>query len=75
MAAHRFEGNNPLSGGWIATQARLIIRFHPKGGGRRGRTLPLTISMPNGCNLKEQTEAEQVIGEKYLRRWGMLRDL
>ena len=35
----------------------------------------LTITMPHGCNLKEQTEAEQLIGEKYLRRWGILRDI
>ena len=41
---------------------------------RRGRTLPLTITMPHGCNLKDQTEREQLIGEKYLREWGILRD-
>jgi hypothetical protein len=32
----------------------------------------LTITMPHGCNLKDQTEEEQLIGEKYLRRWGIL---
>ena len=29
--------------------------------------------MPHGWNLKDQTEEEQLIGEKYLRRWGILR--
>ena len=75
MAAERFGSGNPLAGGWVATQTKLTIRFHPKGGARRGRTLPLTITMPHGCNLKERTEEEQLIGEKYLRRWGILRDV
>jgi len=74
MAQARFGGTDPLLGGWVATQAKLTIRFHPSGGSRRGRTLPLTITMPHGCNLKDQTEREQLIGEKYLRLWGILRD-
>ena len=75
MAAERFGPGDPLAGGWIATQTKLTIKFHPKAGARRGRTLPLTITMPHGCNLKDQTEEEQLIGEKYLRRWGILRDV
>ena len=74
MARERFGAADPLQGGWVATQAKLTIRFHPTGGSRRGRTLPLTITMPHGCNLKDQTEREQLIGERYLRRWGILRD-
>ncbi len=73
MAADRFGAGDPLAGGWVATQSKLTIKFHPKGGARRGRTLPLTITMPHGCNLKDQTEEERLIGEKYLRRWGILR--
>ena len=72
MSAERFGPDDPLAGGWIATQAKLTIKFHPKGDAKRGRTLPLTITMPHGCNLKDQTEEEQLIGEKYLRRWGIL---
>ena len=74
MAQARFGTADPLLGGWVATQAKLSIRFHPTAGSRRGRTLPLTITMPHGCNLKDQTEREQMIGEKYLREWGILRD-
>jgi hypothetical protein len=74
MARERFGAADPLQGGWVATQAKLTIRFHPTGGSRRGRTLPLTVTMPHGCNLKDQTEREQLIGEKYLRLWGILRD-
>lgn len=72
MSAERFGASDPLAGGWVATQARLSIKFHPKGDSKRGRMLPLTITMPHGCNLKDQTAEEQLIGEKYLRRWGIL---
>ena len=75
MARERFEAANPLSGGWIVTQAKLTIRFHPDTGSRRGRTLPLTITMPHGCDLKDRTERERMVGNKYLRKWGILRDI
>ena len=68
MARERFGDADPLQGEWVATQAKLAIRFQPTSGSRRGRTLPLTITMPHGCNLKDQTEREQLIGERYLRR-------
>lgn len=74
MAAERFGPHDPLVGGWRATQAKLTIKLRPKGDSKRGKTLPLTITM-SGCNLREQTEAEQLIGEKYLRRWGILSEV
>lgn len=74
-AADRFGSINPLDGGYIITQVRLTIRFHAAAGNRGRRTLPLTITLPNGCDLKGKTEQERLIGEKYLRRWGFLRDV
>ena len=75
MAAQRFGENNPLFGGWTITQARFTIRFKPEAGASRGKTLPLTITKPHGCDLKDRTERERLIGEKYLRRWGILQDI
>jgi hypothetical protein len=75
MARERFGGASPLLGCWVVTQAKLTIRFHPDAGARRGRTLPLTITMPHGCDLKDRTERERVVGNKYLRQWGILRDV
>ena len=74
MADEEFGATNPLRRGWVITQAKLAIKFHPKGEARRGRSLTLSVTMPHGCNLKDQTEQEQLIGEKYLRRWGILVD-
>ena len=74
MASERFGANDPLAGGWRATQAKLTIKLRPKGDSKRGKSLPLAITM-YGCNLREQTEAEQLIGEKYLRRWGILSEV
>lgn len=74
MAQLRLRQGATLNGDYVCTQVRLIVWFHPKDGAKRGRRLPLMITMPHGCNLKEQTEEEQLIGEKYLRRWGILVD-
>lgn len=59
----------------VPTQAKLSITFYPELGARRGKVLTVTITMPNGCDLKNRTERERMIGEKYLRHWGLVRDL
>ena len=75
MAAQRFGDNNPLLGGWTITQVRFTICFKPEAGASRGKTLPLTITKPHGCDLKDCIERERNIGEKYLRRWGLQQDI
>jgi len=75
MAQDRFADANPLDGGWVVTQARITVKFRPSGSGRQSRTLPVNITMPHGCDLKERTERERLIGDKYLRRWGLLVDV
>lgn len=59
---------------WIITRARFTIKFHPGPSGGRGKSLTLTVTMPHGCNLKDMTPHERLIGEKYLRLWGILKD-
>ncbi len=75
MATERFGSRSPLLGGWVITQAKFTIRFFPEPGTSRGKMLPLTITKPHGCDLKDRTERERLIGDKYLRRWGILRDV
>lgn len=75
MAERRFGSQSPFIGGWSITQARLVIAFRGDGASRFPRSLPVQISLPSGCDLKEKTEDERVIGERYLRRWGLLRDV
>ena len=74
MAADRFGDRDPLRGGYTITQIRFTIKFRAVPGVRGARTLPVTISMPRGCDLKDRTERERLIGTKYLRRWGLLLD-
>jgi hypothetical protein len=31
--------------------------------------------MPHGCDLKDRTERERIVGEKYLQRWKLLKDV
>lgn len=75
MARERFHDANPLLGAWVVTQAKLTIRFHPDAGSRRGKIMPLAITMPHGCDLKDRTDRERIVGNKYLRNWGILRDV
>ena len=58
---------------WVITRARLVVRFAPHGKSRSGKNLNLTITVPHGCNLKSMTDRERLVGEKYLREWGILR--
>jgi hypothetical protein len=75
MASSRFGEYNPLVEGYRVTQARLVVRFNATRGMRGGRTLPFTISLPHACDLKDRTQREQIIGRKYLPRWGLVRDV
>jgi len=59
---------------WIVTRARFSIKFRSAREGARGKTLTLIVTMPHGCNLKDMTPHERLIGEKYLRRWGILKE-
>jgi hypothetical protein len=59
----------------VPTQAKLSITFYPERSARRGKVLSVTITMPNGCDLKNRTERERMIGEKYLARWSLVQDL
>ncbi|MDG9672253.1 hypothetical protein ONV78_31265 [Hahella sp. CR1] len=71
-----FGGHCPLaSGAFIPTQAKIIIRFHPDKKGSRSNVLPINITLPNGCDLLTRTSKEKLVGEKYLKRWGLLNDI
>lgn len=70
-----FPQDNPLQSGFVPHQAKLVVQFYPGPDDRRGKSLPLKITMPNRCDLKSRTERERLIGEKYLARWGLLKEI
>jgi hypothetical protein len=75
MSGRHFGGRDPLAGGWSPTKAKIVIRFRPSAGSRRGKVLPVTMAMPNGCDLKDRTVHENIIGLKYLQRWQLVKDV
>ena len=75
MAEARMADREPPLSGYRVSQVRFTIKFRAVPGVRGGRTLPVMISMPQGCDLKDRTERERLIGEKYLRKWHLLRDV
>lgn len=72
LAAQRLRDCEAGIQGYAITQATLVVRFRPGAKGGRGRSLPITISAGRSCNLKDCTNQERLIGEKYLRAWGIL---
>lgn len=74
MAATRLDGANPFESGWRIVQACLTIVFRPEKGYGRGRTLPVKITLPHGCDLNDRTERERLVTQKYFREWGILTD-
>ena len=75
MAEARLAEQDVQLIGYRVSRVRFTIKFRPVPGVRGGRTLSVAISMPQGCDLKDRTEHERLIGEKYLRRWRLLRDV
>lgn len=70
-----FDANDPLRSGFLLAQVKLSIHFLPDDDNRRGKVVPVKISWPNGCDLKSKTEKERLIGDKYLKRWGLLKEI
>jgi len=75
MARSWFGINDPLARGPSITRARLAIRFAAGNGRRRPRTLPVELTEPHGCNLRDRSDEERLIGEKYLKLWQLVRDV
>ena len=57
---------------WSVTHATLRIVFHPEPGKTRKTTVPIQLRIPNGSNLRDQTQRHQIISQKYLARWGLI---
>lgn len=64
-----------LSDGFRIREVVLVVRFHPDSVNPRGKTISIKLRHPNGCDLKEKSNKERKLGEKYLRRWGILKDI
>lgn len=69
-----FQQNDPLKGGFFLTQVKIVVKFYPTEGEKRGKSLPVKITMPNRCDLKSRTEKERLIGDKYLARWKLVKE-
>ncbi|WP_426954181.1 hypothetical protein [Muricoccus radiodurans] len=75
VAEERLRDQGQRIENYLLVRAQFTITFRGIPGRRGRRTLPIRISMPKGCDLKERTERERLVGERYLRRWGLLRDI
>lgn len=53
------------------TQAKLQIEFLPEGM-KAGKRMSFHVHLPNTCNLKSMDDEQRVVGERCLKRWGVL---
>ena len=37
--------------------------------------MPVELTEPHGCNLRDRSDQERLICDKYLRLWGLVRDV
>jgi hypothetical protein len=73
-SARWFGDGDPLQRSeWRVTQAKLRIAFHPEANGKREKAINVELRAPNGSNLKDQTQRHQMVSEKYLLLWGLVR--
>ena len=72
IAENWFAGNNPLSNSFEIKKVKLSIKFKADTKNPRGKLIHVNITDPNGCDLKDRTEKEKIIGDKYLEKWGII---
>jgi len=70
-----FGDNDPLKSGFRLKQVRISIKFMPDNQSRRGKILHVKIREPNGCDLKSKSQKEILIGDKYLKRWELVKTI
>jgi hypothetical protein len=58
---------------WRVIQAKLKIAFYPEAKGKRAKTINVELRALNGSNLRDQTRRHQIVSEKYLARWGLIK--
>ncbi|MEI8396805.1 MAG: hypothetical protein WCF85_18885 [Rhodospirillaceae bacterium] len=71
-----FHDRNPFTvGDFDICEVVLAVKFRPDRFSARGKTVAVKLRHPNGCDLKDKTDKERKLGEKYLRRWGVLKEI
>lgn len=73
---HYFGQDNPfLTGSFTPVKATIVIRFDEQAPISTSNTLSISISLPNQCDLRNRSQKERLLGEKYLIRWGLMDSL
>ena len=68
-------GADLANAGYVATKATISIKFLAGPGSPRSETLTFNITLPSGSDLKSQTERQRLIGERYVRAWGLVAEV
>ena len=75
-AAERWFGpRNPFHDGLAINRVQILIEFEPGAASGRARRCGSTSPTRTVAPCATRSEHERLIGEKYLRRWGLVRGL
>lgn len=75
-AARRwFGGYDPFANGFTPNRVRLRVQFEPGHNERRNKAVQFDLTHPHGCTLRDRSERERLICEKYLQRWGLVKEV
>ncbi len=73
LANEWFLQSDPLSNSYFEiSKVRLSIKFKPSHKKPHGEILHIVITNPNGCDLKDRSEKQKLIVNKYFERWGLV---
>jgi hypothetical protein len=75
VARRMFGERDPFSGGHLILEVVLSVHFKPDSVNPRGRTIAVKLHDPNGSDLKDKTDKERLLSEKYLKRWKVIQEL
>jgi hypothetical protein len=69
------NGSELLEAGvFLMIQVKIAIAFCPGSLTHHNKILPITLSVPNKCDVNNGTEYERAIGRKYLNKWGFFQE-
>ena len=66
-----FRDMNPIKHGFDVVGATISFHFHASINRKTGRTLHCDLSCPSSSNLKNFSEKDRALIERYIDKWGL----
>lgn len=71
----KFDRHDPTRSGFLISYAKITMEMEPPQNRKRGKTIHIKLTYPNGCNLSGRPDKERDLIRKYLGRWELVREI